>query len=241
MTRECNADFDQVKIYIENYSIDQNLKKNDYVSSLKLMHKCYFSSITWHAELHHNKPTFLATAPCCNEDIMLRLVEVVSDLGSSLFNWANGNYKASRVMLRVAIENFIRAISAVEEKDQLLEKNVSKLFEKASSQTIFSNKGDAKNSFNSLHSDYKLLCEDAHTATIQNMEHLSSLSDLPAYETEKSVDSAKIYIRVCKNITAIFCIIFNSFFHQMHHRNKENILNCLSRDVKSGITAPASN
>ncbi|WP_444898112.1 hypothetical protein [Microbulbifer sp. SSSA005] len=94
--------------------------------------------------------------------------------------------------------------------------------------------------YQSLHSDYKLLCEDAHTATIQNMEHLSSLSDLPAYEKVKSDNSANVYVRVCKNITSVFCITFNTFYHQMHHRNKENILNSLGKDIKPVVTAPES-
>lgn len=238
MTRECSADFKEIKQYIESYRINQNLKYPGYISSLKIMHKCYFASITWNAELIHNKADFLAMESSSNEDILLRLIEVVSDLGSSLFNWANGNYKASRIVLRVAVENFIRAVSALEDKGQLVEKNVFHLFEKASSQNMFNGNGNIKKCYRSLHSDYKLLCKDAHTTGVQNMEHLSSLSDLPTFEKLKSDNSAAIYVRVCKNIASVFCIVFNTFYHQMHHRNRENILNSLGSNIRLAITAP---
>tara|TARA_R110001583_G_scaffold182511_1_gene340515 strand:- start:405 stop:1025 length:621 start_codon:yes stop_codon:yes gene_type:complete len=204
------------------------------------MHKCYFAAITWSAELNNSKQEFLKIHTCSNDDIFFRLIESVSDLGSSLFNWANGNYKASKVMLRISIENFIKATSAIECKAQLTEKSVYKIFDIASDLLIFS---DAVNPrirtcYEALHGDYKLLCEDVHTATTHNMGHLTSLADLPAFHIGKSSNTADIYIRVSKNITSIFCILFNSFFHQMHHRNRENILNCLNRNLRSAILAP---
>lgn len=238
MTRECNTDFKAIKKYIDGYRISDNLHNVDYVLSLKKMHKCYFSSITWNAELLHKKIDFLNLETSCNEDTILRLSEVASDLGSSLFNWSNGNYKASRVMLRIAIENIIRAISATEDNGQLTEKNVYKLFDNASSQQIFNSDKNINDCYKSLHSDYKLLCEDTHTATVDNMEHLTSLSDLPTYEKERSDSSSTIFIRVSKNITSMLCIIFNTFYHRMHHRNKENILHCLNKAIKPAITAP---
>ncbi len=239
MTRECTVDYQKVVTYIEGYNISKNLTVPEYLSSLKLMHKCYFSAITWNAELIHNKERFFKLESKCNEDIASRLSEVVSDLGSSLFNWVNGNYKASRVMLRIAIENFIRAVSAVENKCQLIEKNAYHLFEVAAKQDAITGNSYIKSSYEHLHSDYKILCDDAHTATIQNMEHLSSLADLPSFHKEKSASSSKIYIRVSRNISSIFCILFNLFYHEMHYRNKENILNSLNSLTKPALASPS--
>lgn len=236
MTRECAADFCKIKKYIDEYRISGNLAKPEYVSDLKVIHKCYFGAITWNAELLHNKILFLSIYENCNEEIVYRLAEVVSDLGSSLFNWSNGNYKASKIMLRVAVENFIRAVSAIEDKTQLTEKNVYQLFDKASIQSNLNSNNTIKTCYEGLHADYKLLCEDAHTATIQNMQHLTSLADLPSFGKEKSKSTSKIYIRITKNISSIFCILFNGFYHKMHHRNKENILNSLDRNIKPIVT-----
>ena len=223
-----------------DYNISKNLSYNKYTASLKKMHKCYFSAITWNAELIHNKDQFVLIIPDSNDDIAYRLTESVSDLGSSFFNWSNGNYKASRVLLRVAIENFIRGVSALEEKKQLSEKNVYKLFDNASNQNILKQNNKIKSCYKSLHADYKLLCKDAHTASVQNMAHLTSLADLPAFEADKSEDTASVFVRTSKNITSIFCLLFNQFYQNMHHRNRENILNCLSRDIKPFVSAPES-
>jgi hypothetical protein len=78
------------------------------------------------------------------------------------------------------------------------------------------------------------------TATVQNMGGLTSLADFPVFKNDKSKNTADVYIRVSKNITSIFCIVFNSFFHEIHHRNRENILNGVSRGVKPIIIAPPS-
>lgn len=238
MTRECTADFKKIEKYINDFKISENLNEEEYKSSLKVMHKCYFAAITWNAEILHKKGAFLKLEGGGSEDIIIRLSEVVSDLGSSLFNWANGNYKASRIMLRVAIENFIRAISGVELKSQLIEMNVYKLFENASKQNIFKSHKTVSICYDNLHSDYKLLCEDAHTATKQNMEHLSSLADLPTFEKIKSAKASKVFVRITRNFSTIFCILFNDFYHQMHHRNRENILYSLKKEIKPIVSAP---
>lgn len=238
MTRECSVDFLKMKDYIGNYGISANLLESRYLAHLKLMHKCYFANITWNAELLSRKTEYLNQYNNTSDEIIYRLSETVSDLGSSLFNWANGNYKVARVMLRVAIENFIRAISSLEDKDQAVEKNIYRLFSNASHQKIFNDKNHIKICFDSLHNDYKLLCQDTHTATVQNMEHLTSLADLPTFHKEKAANSAEVYIRISKNITSMFCMLFNGFFHKMHHRNKENVLHCLPLDIKPFLQNP---
>ena len=240
MTRECSEDFERIKSYINGYDISKNLSNKKYASSLKRMHKCYFSAVTWNAELLHNKEHFVAISSDYNNDIVFRLAEAVSDLGSSLFNWSNGNYKASRVLLRVAIENFIRGVSSIEDKTQLSEKNVYQLFSNASDQNTLKQHEKITSCYESLHSDYKLLCEDAHTATVQNMAHITSLADLPTFDRTKSEDNASVYVRVSKNMTSMFCLLFNSFYQNMHHRNRENILNSLSKSIKPHIIAPES-
>jgi hypothetical protein len=233
MTRECNCDFKELKNYITAYRISGNLDEEEYLESLKSMHRCYFSTITWHAEMTHRKDDFLSNQTQSKDEILSRISEAVSDIGSSYFNWINGGYKTAKVMLRAAIENFVRAISSIDDGSQLTEKNVYTLFDKADCVAIFNRNESVKKMYIQLHADYKVLCEDAHTATTQNMEHLSSLAGLPVFKKKKAQDTRKIFIRVLNNMTGIFCILFNDFYHNMHYRNKENILNSLSRKIKS--------
>lgn len=233
MTRERLDDFEALRSYVAHYSICSSLKDPGYVASLKRIHKCYFAAIAWHSELAHSSGAFKEIYEDCNDEIIIRLGEVVSDLGSCVFNWINGNYKASKVILRVCIENFVRAVSAVESKSQITEKNVYNLFNVASSQAIF---GSCKSCYEALHADYKSLCADAHTASLQNMQHLTSLAELPAFEKGKSEAAEVFIVRVSSNINSAFCIIFNKFYHSIYHRNKENILDGVAKSKKPWIS-----
>lgn len=238
MTRECKADFVALKKYIEDFKISDNLEEPAYLDSLKNMHKIYFSLIIWNAEIEHSRDDFLLKYNDCSVDIVHRMSETVSDMGASLFNWLNGSNKTSRVMIRVAIENFIRSISAIDDKTQLTEKNVYLLFDKAAVSAIFNGNATIKKAYDQLHADYKTLCKDTHTTTINNMDHLSSLAGLPSFNKSKSGKAKDIYLRVAKNISCIYCLVFKEFFHSMHHRNKENILHSLPKEIKpivSGI------
>lgn len=237
MTRECTADFVKLEKYISDYSISFNLKEKDYVKAAKRMHKVYFSLINWHVEYKH-QTDFFSKEYTSNEDILLRLSETVSDIGSSQFNWLNGSYKAARIMLRSAIENFVRALSAIEDTSLLTEKSVFKVFEKANSSSIFNISTTINDAYQLLHSRYATLCEDSHTATSSNMEHITSLADYPQYIAGKSESTKDLFISTVQNILLILCLSFNKIYHIMHHRNKENILNSIPTSYKSFIQDP---
>lgn len=59
MTRECKADFVELKRFVEHFRISKNLEGAIYLESLKNMHKVYFSMINWNAEMEHNRKDFL--------------------------------------------------------------------------------------------------------------------------------------------------------------------------------------
>jgi hypothetical protein len=196
------------------------------------MHKVYFSTVTWNIEMNHNVDIFTQCLPRCNDESVNRISETVSDFGSSLFNWMNGGYKVSRVMLRVGIENFIRGIGGIDDPSIFTEKSVYALFDNAKALPIFNSNETVKSAFTQLHSDYKLLCKDAHTAENTNMEQLSTLSGLPIFKDQKARDSSEVFIRILKQVTYIYCLIFSAFYHQLHHRSKENILHSVERRIK---------
>jgi len=228
MTRECKADFGALVEYINQYNISKNISNGAYIESLKQIHKCYFALVIWWAEIHHNEKKAFLKSTDCTDEIVHRLTESISDLGASLFNWINGSYKTSRVMLRVGIENFVRAISAIEDKAQLTESSIYILFEKARPLSIFNRTEEVNSAFDQIHSDYALLCEDIHTAAPNNMEQLSSLAGLPIFKKAKAEQSREVFVRIAKNLNFILCVTFNSQYHSMHHRNRENILHSMS-------------
>lgn len=235
MTREVDNDFNELKKYIKNYNIKNSVKNTEYAIALKSMHKKYIATIYWDAEMKHNKKDFSSLYVIKDENILWHINESVSDIGSSLFNWMNGNYKASRVMLRISIENFIRAISSIEKNSQLKEMSTYKLFEIAAATKIISNNSLIKKHYDKLHNDYKLLCKDIHTASKLNMSNITSLVDFPSFNKIKSNECKSIFIRVSENITILLCLLFNEFYHSMHHRNKENIINALPGTLKAAI------
>ena len=228
MTRECKADFGALVEYVNQYKISKNLTNSAYLDSLKQIHKCYFALIVWWAEIQHNDDKAFLKSADCTDEILHRLTESISDLGASLFNWINGSYKTSRVMLRVGIENFVRSVSAIEDKAQLTEGSVRTLFEKARPLAIFNCTEEVKSAFDQIHSDYALLCEDIHTTASNNMEQLSSLAGLPIFKKSKAEQSREVFVRISKNFNLILCITFNRQYHGMHHRNRENILHSMS-------------
>lgn len=232
MTRECRADFKAMTAYVREYGIKDNLEQEAYSNLLKKMHKVYFSTVTWNIEMTHNEELFTQIFPRCSEESIARVSEAVSDFGSSLFNWMNGGYKVSRVMLRVGIENFIRGVGGIDDQSLFIEKSVYALFDNAKQLPLFNTNETIKSAFVQLHRDYKLLCSDAHTAKKSNMEQLSTLSGLPIFKEEKAKDSSQVFIRILKQVTYIFCLIFSSFYHQLHHRSKENILHSVERRIK---------
>ncbi|WP_306331973.1 hypothetical protein [Vibrio injensis] len=237
MTRECTSDFERFKKYIEDYNISGNLKQMSYVSTAKSMHKAYFSLLHWHTEFQHQKD-FFSDKYSANEDILLRISEVSSDVSAAKFNWISGSYKASRVMLRSAIENFVRALSSIEDVDLLSEKSVYALFDKAKVCQIFSNIEAVNASYNRLHANYKELCKDTHTASQSNMECITSLVDYPKFYQSKSETSGKLFVSTVRDILTILCLVFNGMYHKMHHKNRDNILLSIPRNIKPLVLAP---
>lgn len=233
MSREQKSDFSKLISYIENYTIKNNTQNENYSSSLQEIHKCYFSLLQWHAELTFRDVDFLSYI---NNDkaIYTRLLESISDIGASLFNWINGCYKVTQIMLRVSIENFIRSIGSIENAAEMSEKNVFKVFESASKLSVFSNKNTIQ-SFNSLHSCYSALCEYIHTNDDKNMELASSLANFPKFSEEKSEPSKKNLLKIIKNFLIVLCICFNEFYHKMHHGSKTIIIDSIPRRHRPSI------
>lgn len=235
MTREQKSDFEALVTYISDYKIPIKENGQRYKNPLRAMHKSYFSLITFCCEAKENQDNFLSLLKNPHDELMGRILETASDMGCSLFNWINGSYKTSRIMIRTAIENFIRGIGALEDKALISEKNVYSLFEKASGLQVFSASTEIKQAFNQLHSDYKLLCQDVHTASDKNMEFLSSLADFPSYKEQKGEICKEVFVRTSNLMIFVLCCVFNSFFHRMHHRNKENILVSIRKSLRPTV------
>jgi hypothetical protein len=235
MTRERQIDFLALNEYLCNYSIKATVHDKAYQSELKALHKCYFSLLTWNSEIVHGERKIIKESADIQEAFEARLCEAFSDLGSSIFNWVHGGYKASRIMARSAIENFVRCVAVLEDKSVLEEKNVYAVFDRAAFSKIFNESASSTELYKRLHSDYKVLCSDVHTASEDNMENITFLAEFPRFNAERSRKSAEIICRIFKTVISLLCLIFPNFFHQMHHKNKENILISIPRSLKPKV------
>ena len=232
MTRERKCDFDLLKQYLEQYDIRENLEQKEYCKLLITMHKSYFSLITWNAELQTKTSDFKDQYRITSDSIMLYFNETISDVASSFFSWINGANKPSRVMLRVGLENFIRACAGVDNPKLLESQDIRKLFEEIRNISSIRLNSNLSQLFAQLCSDYANLCNDSHTSTSRNMAHVNSLEEFPTFEHTESLETSIVFSRVIKNISSAFCLRFNSFFHEMHHKNKENILISIPKKLK---------
>lgn len=238
MNREQRDDFSLLKAYIDKYTLNTHVQKPKFIDELKNIHKYYFSLLHWYSEFIHQKSFFLETYTK-NHDTVSRIEETISDIGSAKFNWIHGSYKSSRILIRCSIENFIRAISSIDDMNLLTIKNVYKLFDEAGNCSVFNKFEDSKKSFAALHQSYKELCNDTHTSTEQQMEKVSSLINYPKYIPSKSESTKNVFLSVVKHILVILNLSFNDLFQRMHHSNRTNILISIPKAVRPIVLSPS--
>lgn len=237
-TREIKDDYAVLQEYINNYSIAAYLSNSDYASHLKSLHRIYFSILTYREEFLKNINSFKKKYSV-TEDSKLYICESISDYAYAYFNWINGCYKPCKIMARACIENFIRGVYGVEDVNAFKLKDTYKLMADAKASKIFNINNTITKTFDKLHSDYKVLCSDAHTSTAKNMGNVTSLGQFPSYNKHKSKECKDLLVRIGKCLIILLCLIFVDLFHKFHHRNKSNILSNVPSSIRSiiyGIT-----
>ena len=90
-------------------------------------------------------------------------------------------------MLRSSIENFNKAIIGNINDDVYTEKSVYKIFDMANKLDEYKILIGKESLSVLLHRIYGELCKSTHTATNDNMEHITALNLLPKYEKEKTL------------------------------------------------------
>lgn len=228
MTRETITDFQKLQTFVCEYSLSRLGETPSYIRELKRIHKVYFSLLSWHCEFILATNEIIYNTCPIGDSCKERINETISDIGSSIFCWINGAYKPSKMLLRSAIENICKGLASLDDSTILTEQNLYKVFERAKVLHVFVHESACKQLFDSLHADYGMLCSDVHTAHHSNMINLSSLSGFPSFKEQQASDTCKVIVKLIKNITLLLCFEFPDFFHSMHHRNKENILESIN-------------
>lgn len=232
MSRRVKDDFEKLIGFFGSYSIEPNIKNAEFQTFLSTYHKRYFAYLTFIAELSQYQSKALLSG--LNESQYRFYTESCSDCGLALFDSVNGNYKGSRLFLRSSIENFMKAISLDEDMTIDQEKNVYTLFERAKAISFFSIE-TTKNLFDIIHQQYKELCKDVHTATINNMVQLSALNTLPSFDVAQAKRVEVVVLSLIPAYVTLLALKYNAFYHNIYYENRDVIQTTLIKEYAKAI------
>lgn len=232
MSRRVKDDFEKLIGFFGSYSIEPNIKNAEFQTFLSTYHKRYFAYLTFIAELSQYQSKALLSG--LNESQYRFYTESCSDCGLALFDSVNGNYKGSRLFLRSSIENFMKAICLDEDMTIDQEKNVYTLFERAKAISFFSIE-TTKNLFDIIHQQYKELCKDVHTATINNMVQLSALNTLPSFDVAQAKRVEVVVLSLIPAYVTLLALKYNAFYHNIYYENRDVIQTTLIKEYAKAI------
>jgi len=222
MSRKIKADFKELIDFISTYSLKENIENEYLKRNLKAIHGKYYSFLVFVSEVE------LRFKKNIESEVIDRIKEIYSDIGSSMLLFAHGMYKQAYMSLRSSIENFIKAIGYKEFPCILNEKNVSTIFDKVKrSSTIMDNK--IQNEFNSIKVIYSDLCAYVHTKCLEFMTHSSSFNKFPCYSIPKGSKFVTVFNDLIKNYLYILVINFRNLFFKFDPINRELIMVSVKR------------
>jgi len=230
MSRGIKEDFERLKDFLKSYSLFVTFEDKYFVELLSIQHKRYFALLTIVAEMKHQEinpiPKSVQDYAALNKFFLDYIAETVSDLGSALFVWIHGAYKVARLSLRSAIENFLKAIGIIEYPNIINTKNTYEVIDIAGRLKIF-NGNNNKLMFDDLNNIYSILCATVHTATIQQMEHISAIGYFPHFDPNTAKEYEEIFFKVSQIFTSILCLMFKDCYLCMHYTNRDIVVNIL--------------
>jgi hypothetical protein len=234
MSRDVNEDFIELKTFVKNYNLLDTNANLIFEKLLSIQHKRYFAVLTLLSELKHQN--IQAVAPSVsdyesmNKSFFDYTAESVSDLGSALFVWIHGAYKAARQVLRSSIENFMKGVGSTHSNEIVNLKNTYEVIDLAGELAFFKNSNN-EYLFKFLKDNYANLCADVHTATIQNMMHISALGYFPNFNEKEAISFQKIFLRVSEVYASILSLLFKESYKKIHYKNRDIIANILPPNV----------
>ena len=228
--REINRDFIELEKFINEYKILNLATGSDFNEVLKRMHKRYFAFLALHHELLVDDG-YIDNLPKEQKEIFeFRIGEVLSELGTILFLSVHGCYKAAKLVMRSCIENFSKAVGCLVDIYIVNETSVYKVIETALSHKVFSETAIIEKNY--LNEKYSKLCEDVHTASVNNMQVIECIGNFPISDFGVFNLLGNSFIKLINVLTAILIKIEPNIFHRAHHSRKDLIALILSNEDK---------
>ena len=231
MGKYTNEDADKLKQYFEDYSLKDIFFNAEFMSEFKKIHKKALGYLVIYSEMEKQN----RTKKYVDDRALFYFKESVSDVLQAVFAWVNGAYKASDLLLRSSIENFNKAIIGNVNADVYTEKSVYKIFDMAEHMVEYKIMIGKERLFIVLHRVYSELCKSTHTATPDDMDHITALNLLPKYEKEKTVAFRKKIEVLIDAYLGFFLANYREVVDGMHRCNVDIFYEVLSKNVIRNI------
>lgn len=219
--RAVKDDLEELKKYIEDFSLEPLASDPNYIGFISACHKKYYSFFIASVEFES----------CFGEERFKYLKEANSDLATSLFHVMTGSYKSARLLLRSSIECFLKSFTMDLIPNIEKEKSVYEIFNKIKALSYFSSEPQ-KTQFKSIHTIYKDLCKDVHAADKVNMAQIDALDLLPTYKKKNAEKIKDIYLKLIPAYLFLLSDRYNSTFHKIHHTNRDIILLTITKVLR---------
>lgn len=231
MARIVKADYDNLLNFLNSYSLSGNLTEESFLSFISVLHKKYYSYLVIMEEYRQfvDDTSALPTLPRVQFEY---LQESISDCGQAFFLSMNGCYKGARLLLRSSIETFIRAMSMDEVPEIEKETSVFEVFELVNRVSVFAQYTELKDT---IHDEYKNLCQDVHTSGINHMAGITALKFFPHFEHKEAQAFERSYLRLISCYLTVLGLKYNAQFHKMHYSHKDIVINDILKDYRGII------
>ena len=222
---------------LENYLIEYDLvsiaKDSDFASSNKGVFRRLLPLFIWHAII--TKSRIWPKEEEKEELYKLYFSEALSDVAQAYILGVQGFSKPSRLILRSAVENYIRCVGIANDQAVLSVTVVRELFNIVQELPIVKSGREIPKQFASLRQLYTNLCNYSHTSSPDFMSLQNFLGRFPIYErmiTQSNFDDINLF---CVASSGLNCVQFKKLLFESHADWRDTILDVQTRRVKSEI------
>ena len=226
MSRRIPQDFCDFQSFLAGYNLSSYCSDSKQVDSCKTMHRKLLGLLIFDAEFELQR---------VHQSASVFLKEMASDLLLSLFCVVQGMYKPARMQIRCSIENFIKALVLINNQAIIQEKSMYAVFDAAKADSHFSTAYSTR-CLNSLHSDYTILCGTVHSAP-SAMQPTSALAVLPRYDEELQNEVSSIFIRTAESFLGLLYLNYPAVVEKMHPENRQDYLECMTKNTKGMVVS----
>ena len=159
--------------------------------------------------------------------------EFLSDISSSYFLYITCAYKASQVLLRSSLENFIRAILIARGVKTTEIESVWELFEVAKAHFKQREIDAVVHRIGATHSKYGELCKIVHSVAYEYMSLRVPFSTIFEFSPEVSVKCETNMSNLFKIMLEILYLCHNTELDKLHYKSADIIKDAVSSSIKA--------